>query len=462
MKKRISLLILIAMALTLCACGQEQPAETTAGTTAAVTTAPAETTEAVDLEREQRSLFYDYLKSDVIPGIGLADMRELTWKISAMWGVPNDPQHLLDQGRGGLLSAVVRDFDLDGTQDMVTFHMEAATYEDTWKGIYDGDNTVYRVSMHFYTLENGTVTFQDSYPCLIMLDGTSWGNISIRMELMEKGIYISAHSYAEDYSTYGASPTTVFHAEEGKFVFDYIGGIHYGQSSIDENPNHILGTTNMNLQDYTIRSIDKSAADTDPNGDPEENRWIYRGVFENLDWSEGTMRYTGTDYTGLRIILEKGVDAFPHDPLPQGGIIPEHPSVQLAKDAAQVIADYVKQKAACEYVNITANYSEYSNTTTVRIETEEYTFLGLVYDADTMLLKSVGVSSNDYPVPQEWFDMKDALLSYEPFGLLSGETAQFTGRKINYNKHMNGTPITGATVTIMQVTDTYFSLKFAE
>lgn len=467
MKKLLSLLLALLMTVSLlvgCSSGlneeddtkDEDPEETTQGPT-------AEPTEPVDPEQEQRQLFYDYLSGTLIPQLGLADLSAISWThASTKGGVENNPQHLMENGRGGILSAVVRDFDLDGDQDMVIFCMDALPYNETWSAIYTRDSLVYNISMSLYELQNNAVTLSDTYHSPMHLDGSSWGHISIRMELMEQGIYICSHSYAEDFSTYGESPTTIFHVENGAFVFDYISGIHYGQSSIDTNPNLLMNTTDLEYLDYTISQSPKAAADTDPNGDPEENRWIYFGSFELTDWNTSTMCYTGTDYTGLRIILEQGLAAFPHTPLPQGGLIPEDPSIQLALDLAQPVADHVAEQTGCVFIDTDTSYSSYSNTASIRFETEEYTILSVKYDAANQRISSIGLSTNDYPVPQEWFDMKDALLLYSGFGFVSSELTPFLGKKISYNNHMNGTEITGATITILQITDTLFSIKFPE
>lgn len=467
MKKWISIFLVLIMLCGLF-CGCESGLEPDDGgdkpdKPSVETTAPQETTEPEDLIPAQRQLYYDFLKNVHIPEVGLAELSEISWIHSNMrGGVESNPQHLLDNGYGGLLSAVVRDFDLDGDQDMVTFYMTALPHNETWPAIYGGKFNFpdHVVSMSFFTLENGEVAYRDTYPCAILLDGSSWGYISIRMEQLEDGIYIRCGSNATDYNTYGASPSTIFHIADDKFVFDYISGIHYGQSSLDENPNLLMGTTNINPADYTFDSITKSAADTDPAGD-EENRWIYWGAFKEPD-NSNTMSYVGTDYTGLRIILEQGIDAFPHEPLPQGGKKPPNPVVEAGKLEAQKLADHVAAQCGLNFINITTYYSSYDNTASIRFETEEYTFLTVVFNGDSNTVTRVGVSTNDYPVPQEWFDMKDALLQYSEFGLISSELSPFLGKKISYNNHMNGTEITGATITIMQITDTLFSISFPE
>lgn len=466
MKKLLCLILALFMILSLlagCTSGLNETEPDDEDTPNATQEPTQEPTEPSDIENEQRKLHYDYLRETLIPQFGLADLSSISWvHASTRGGVDNNPQHLIDNGRGGILSAVVRDFDLDGNQDMVIFCMNVLPYNETWAPIYSRDSLVYNISMSLYELDGTNVIHSDTYHSPMHLDGSSWGRISIRMELMEKGIYICSHSYAEDFSTYGESPTTIFHVEDGKFVFDYISGIHYGQSSIDTNPNLLMNTTDLEYLDYTICRSPKAAADTDPNGDPEENRWIYWGSFELTDWSTSTMCYTGTDYTGLRTILDQGLEAFPHTPLPQGGLIPEDPSIQLALALAQPIADYVAAQTGCVYVDTDTSYSAYDNTASVRYETEEYTILSFGYDADTGKIYGISVSSNDYPVPQEWFDMKDALLQYPQFSFVSSELTPFLGKKISYNNHMNGTAITGATITIMQITDTLFRLSFPE
>lgn len=468
MKKILSLILALLMIVSLlagCTSGldendedEEETKESTQETTQKPT---AEPTEPVDVEKEQRQLYYNYLNSSYIPQVGLAQLGQASWIHSEIrGGVESNPQYLLDNGFGGLLSAVVRDFDLDGDQDMVTFEMTALPHNETWPAIY-GDSFSFLdhvISMTYFTLEDGQVVRKSTYDCAILLDGFSWGYIGISMELLEDGIYIRSYSDATDYTTYGASPTTIFHIEEDQFVFDYINGIRYGQSSLAENPNLLMGTTNIHPADYTFDSLKQSAKDTDPNGSGE-NRWIYWGVFGEPDGS-GLMTYTGTDYTGLRAILEKGVDAFPHAPLPQGGKKPPNPVLENAKAEAQKIADHVAAQLGCVYIDIKSSYSEYSNSAYVSYETEENTFLAVSYDGNTEKISQVSIGTNHYPVPQEWQDMKDAVLQYPEFGLIAEEISPFLGKFKRFGDYMDPLQITGASIQTLQITDTSIFIKF--
>jgi len=454
-------MLLILSAFTGCSSTSEVAPTEEATLPTTLATQPPQTTEGLDLEAVQRQLFYDYLKQTHIPEVGLADMTPLTWTFSGKpGGVDDGPANLVSCGRGGLISAVVRDFDLDGTQDMVTFYINSAPYSETWDGIYNSSYSTYRISMSLYVLDGGNVVLSDTYRCLNLLDGRSWGYMYISMEQLEDGIYLDSFSYAEDYSTYGASPRTIFHVSEGKFVFDYIAGIGYGQGSMSENPNHVMNTTNIHPLDYTFGSTTVTPQQLDPNGDTRENRWIYYAEFNNNDWYTGSMEYKPFDFTGLRIILDKGLDAYPHAPLPQGGKKPENPTKLEALAVAQPLADYVADKTGCTFINTTSSVYETNNTATIRFETETYSFLTVTYDGNTKAISAVSASNNKYPVPQEWYNMKDAVLQYPDFALPADEINKFLGSSINYNLYTNGVEITGATVHIMQISDTSLRVYF--
>lgn len=54
--------------------------------------------------------------------------------------------------------------------------------------------------------------------------------------------YIRGTSSMEDQTTYGAAPTALYHVENGKFVFDWMGGrIGWGQSSYKGDVNADAG-----------------------------------------------------------------------------------------------------------------------------------------------------------------------------------------------------------------------------
>ena len=113
MKKLLALILALVMILSLlagCSSGlnesDEEDERDSEETTQEPTTEP---TEPSDIENDQRQLHYDYLRSTLIPELGLADLSSISWvHASTRGGVENHPQHLIDNGRGGILSAVVR------------------------------------------------------------------------------------------------------------------------------------------------------------------------------------------------------------------------------------------------------------------------------------------------------------------------------------------------------------------
>ena len=447
-------LALIAACLTGCG-GKDSPTIIPGGTTEAApstqNTTPAAESNGL-IEEMQRQQMYDYVSTVLVPEKGLADLGPFTWTHAHKANDGYDNWEMLQNGGCyGLVSAVVRDFDFDGNQELVAFYLTAMPTAQTWEPIYGGNSYLesYVVSMELYTLQDGQVVLSDSYHCLNQLDDESWGYICVYLEQLEDGIYIDAFSSAEDYTTYGASPRTIFHVANDKFVFDYISGIGYGQGSIDENPNNLMGTTNINPSEYTFdaRYEDDSTV-----------RNVMMLDFDNQAPNDGTMVYTGTDYTQLRTILTEGVDAVEIQPLPQGGRKPEDPAITATKDTAQAIADYVAAESGCVFVDCTN--SVYSDTASYRYETEEYSFLVLRLNSETGALVGVSVSNNGYPVPDEWFSMKDAVIDYPSLGLDRAELDFLYGTDVSMNKYTNGVEITGAKVAIRQITSTDFVLEF--
>lgn len=443
----------LAVALgCLTGCGkQDSPATVPSGTTAPApsTQVTTPTTEAsVSQEETQRRQLYDYVSSTLIPEKGLADLGPFTWTHEYKAGDSAENwEALQNAGCYGLVSAAVRDFDLDGSQDLVAFYLTALPTSDTWEPIYGQYTTAdsYVVAVELYTLQNGAVTLSDSCHCLNLMDDASWGGISVYLEQLEDGIYIDSRSSATDYTTEGASPRTIFHISGGKFVFDYISGIGYGQGSISTNPNDVMGTTRMDPTEYTFSNSYSS------------DQTVLRLDFALEDGNAGTMVYTGTDYTQLRTILTDGLEAVELPELPQGGRKPEDPAVTATKEAAQAIADHVAAVSGCTYVetSVTTN-----GRVSYRYETENYSILNLTFSDSTYELTRISVANNKYPIPDEWYSMKDAIIDYPNLGLNRAELDFLYGTGVSLNAYTNGVDITGANVAIRCISSNEFIIEF--
>ncbi len=408
----------------------------------------------------QREEMYEYLFDTVIPEQGLAKLEKISWIISGIPdGVDSNLGFLKDEGYWGVISAVVRDFDMDGSQDMVVFRLDGVPQNQIWHPIYSSasDMLSYVISVDFYAMYNGSITLCDSYPHLMTLDGQSWGFITVALEQMEDGIYIQAWSEAEDYSTYGATPNSVFHIEDGKFVFDYLSGIRYGQSVYSEDPNEVLGTSNLKPREYSLFSFNLNCREVDPAGDPRENRYVLHLLVTLDSFSDGKISYCGTDYTGLRIIAEEGISAFPHTPLPQGGRLPEDTSLKQYESIGQDFIDFIEKESGCEIVDSFCARSDSDSTVTFTWKTEEKTSITLTLNEDGSM-HYIGLGSPEWKNLDDFISVKDTILDYPKLGLDKEETGIFKGEV--HSEYLNGYDVSGARMSMGIVASTMFCILF--
>ncbi len=442
MQKTTRVLALLLCVMLLCSCSNpDKPADS----------------DPAALQREQ---LYKYLFDTVIPRDGLAELASDEWVHgSTRGGVSSNPEHLEDVGCNGILSAVVRDFDMDGNQDLVVFRLSYAMEKNIWKPILSSENLAHVVCMDIYSFNGKNIELSDSCSELAMLDGASWGYIQIALEQLEDGIYIRAFSKAEDFSTYGASPHTIFHVEDGKFVFDFISGIHYGQASMVEDPNDILHTTDMKPRNYNFGSFPSENLAILSGKDLTDNRFVYYGSFELTDWGESTMRYTGTDFTGLRIIQKQGVEAYPHDPLPQTSKKPEDTSIEQYAPVGEAFIQHIISETGCKITDQNCYRDKTDGSISFSWETDAYNDIYLTYDPATDAYTHITVETNEFGYPKQWGAIKDAILTHPNLGLDSSELAPFMGR-CDMGKYTNGVEITGATVQILQITNTCMRIRY--
>ncbi len=454
MKKHILRLTVALLALCLlCGCGKDAD-------NPGSTTIPADTLPQTDPAQLQREAMYEYLQNTLIPAQGLAKLEDISWQHSSTnGGVESNLGFLEENGYLGILSAVVRDFDMDGNQEMVVFQLDSMPQNEIWAPVFSETYQwlSYVISAELYTFHGESIHLSDSYPCLITLDGLSWGPLTVALEQMEDGIYIQSWSSAEDYSTYGASPRTVFHVSGGKFVFDYLGGISYGQRVYDGDLNETLGTTNLKPREYSLFSFDLTWDQVDPAGDARENRYVLHLDVTNDEEDYKHIHYAAVDFTGLRIILDQGLEAFPHEPLPQGGKLPEDTSLKAYEPTAQAFIDHIIRQAGCEIVDSYASHSTDSGYVDFSWETAEASSILLRMNEDGNFLY-IGLHTNEWKDLEDFISVKDAILDYPDLGLDTQVIQVFKG-KVN-SKYLNGYEVPGATLMMGTVADTMFRIYF--
>lgn len=113
-------------------------------------------------------LYYRYLREEAVPKEGLATTgTEILGKDCRNW------VNMCELGASGFISAMVCDFDRNGTQDMVT--LNAVLTEETDVSCYSHKSSYYKYDLHFcwelrlYQIENGKVVLADKISCQCMI-----------------------------------------------------------------------------------------------------------------------------------------------------------------------------------------------------------------------------------------------------------------------------------------------------
>lgn len=456
MKKLLSMILILALLLCLCAC---KPADSDDGTAVPQTTGGAKETTAASAAMKERELFYQYLADVVVPEIGLADLsaKEIDTKNFNYF----HPPLLKDAGFTGLAAAAVRDFDGNGTEEMVTFTVAKVTLIHTWLQPFYGEDfwnwDCLSIEMDLYTIEDGAVVHKDHEASLSVLDGYSWGPMVAGLEQCGDTIYLWGKSHMEDPSTYGCSPFTVYHIENDEFVFDYAEGFEWGQISL-EGDFWELNTTKLDIHALSLGDIDQIVKKM-PNSDTQwyeklgDRLQLEVYLSSNLStW--GVLEAQGTDHTNLKAILSEGVDAYPVQPLPQEELLSASDAMdQIANDAYELLAEMTIGQGL-------ESKDHWEEDGKLHIEyVTHYNEIRMTYDAQTGKLLQIMLLSEDSKADSSWYSTKDALLQHEAFGLKAEEVEELLG-KVSWTKYSGGLELSNATVGIAQVMSCVLNITF--
>ncbi|MDO5401400.1 MAG: hypothetical protein Q4F17_10570 [Eubacteriales bacterium] len=418
MKRTILILLSLLLAVNLTGCAAPEPPSTAPETETAP--APAD--------------FLGYIRDVLVPREGLASTDAHTFHLSSDGSLPE----AMGQAQLGLLSACVRDFDADGAQELVTFSLASGDGLDTYLGeiYYTDPLPCLLLEMKLYTAdENGQISLSDSVPAVAHLENRSWGPMLVRLDNLDGVLYIISRAAMEDMTTYGPRPVTIFHIEQGKFVFDYAGKVSWGQSTMKEDPNELLGTRNFYLpKPDSSTHFERGSELPDPElsldtldasleaGAP----WLVCGfLLETHNSAETSMDMTckAGDATALRQALETGI--LPTSEIPDGHLAEDPVPEAAALDYAAALSDQVEALSGIRMEVVDADTSDEQDT--VNFTAPDGTTCRLVLSSQSHELLSLRLTSTTWTPDSEWIALKDAILSCESLGLSEDDTASMLG-----------------------------------
>lgn len=432
---------------------QAEPAAT------AETTLPEETPteETVLTAATPKELFYAHLQNAVIPQVGLACLSRVSVDTDSF-----DKEHvplLKEKGFLGLASASVRDFDGDGTEEMVTFTLQGTDIFNTWTREHIREDmwltTTVNIQLDLYVIEDGQVVHKDTEECLTYIDGFSWGPMAAGLEMYEGVIYIWGKAHTENPATYGISPFAIYHVENNQFVRDYADGLEWGQASLEQEFMEVW-TSGMRINNTPLMDVHASV-EYIPTG---ISKWpdtfgarLQLNVWLESDWDNwGTLHAEATDYTGLRQILENGVDSFETPKLPDNSDWSTDSTADLQKaalDFARMISTALIDGGSTEREGIfQANYI-----------LDDSSELRLKYDAQTGKLIQIMLLSDGTPVSEYWYQYKDQILKHPDLALDADAIAPMLG-ECSMTEFSSGVEIGNAYIGIVLVNSATLNITF--
>ncbi len=459
MKRMLSLLLaLLLLVGCLTSCGSTKPADESLAGSEITEETPKEPVQESEKPEEpaeapanSTELFYQYLSDTVIPEMGLSNLNSVS--VDTEGFEKEYPAKLGDEGFLGLVSASIRDFDGDGSDEMVTFSLVNSQIFHTWLREYIRDDmwllSVVGLQLDLYALEDGQVVHKDTDANLTWIDGLSWGPMAAGLEQYEDKIYIWGKAHSENTSTYGNAPFCISHVENGVFVRDYVDGMTWGQEDLSEELSEVA-TSHMIIRNTPLIDV-ANAVDRYPNSADKWTETFGERLVMNLwlegDWDNwGLLHADVEDFTNLRYILEHkdyNIAPLPIEPLPQVG-------------SEGGLADKAKAFAETQFNNEISSINNWESEGTFHSEITLFSgnVLRLRYDMVSGEFTQIILNADDM---ESWYQEKDLLLQHPDLNLNADSISPMLG-KCSMTAFSGGVDAGDYTVTIVEVMSAVLSL----
>lgn len=440
-KRRIMMFISGAavLAVLLAGCGSpDTEAETGAAAESQTATKSIDETENVISEEQA---FYDYLQNTVIPEKGLASMEVCT--------VENGSKGagLSEAGALGLLSAYVRDFDNDGQKEMAALFLDTVPMKNTSLGRFSlysgaGEEEAVVLKLCLYTKGSDGISLSDSVDGLAIMEKISWGPMIAGYQTVDGMPYIYGYSRMTDEMTYGPSPFMVYHVENGKFVYDFIGGrIGWGQGSESGDLNEIAGAAGMSIVKTPLNDIFNAVQKLNGNyeediAQAEDIGGIVMGYVSIASSQPGMVTCQAQDDTYLREALENGCETVMDKLTAEAEAADKaaEEAAQAALEQAEADSPQAKAEAIAEEISAAMgismeliNEKEDNGFYSARYQLPEYSVLYIQLSSETGQLLTLAAYAEGGTVTEEWLNLKDTVLKSASANLNQDAVAQLFG-----------------------------------
>lgn len=390
-------------------------------------------------------IYYRYLRDVILPEYGWAKTGTMDWTVpdlnNASGGTLADlmaEYRDAETGEGGhgVLSALVRDLDGDGVDDMLVLFLdrEAGGRTDI-KNVYDDGNATVLCARLYTMARSGasdwTVAAADEVRAVAELGGLCCGSMTAGLITWEGTPYLYTYEWMEDITTYGPVLTRIYHFENGRFILDSASGwIGWGQATYVDDVNAYCGAAGVSFLETGVaeavnlvtKANSRLPMDEDPNLSRLKGSLLTRLVFS---WTPGT-KQSGitsdvTDCTYIRMALDQD----PAEAMKLRGEEPDlTPKVNEHKAVAHALAADVS--AASGIALELRSESTYEENYTASYSSAAGAALSITISPDGKIT-NVRVTADYADRAKEWPKLKDAVLSDPTLDLPADIRTRFAG-----------------------------------
>lgn len=389
-------------------------------------------------------VYYRYLRDEILPRYGWAKTGDLEWTIpdpnnASAGTLPDLMSAYRDAETGdgghGVLSAVVRDFDGDGTDDMLVLFLDGAPGGSIdIREVYDEGNATV-LCARLYTVERGGasgsgVVQADEVLSAAELGGLCFGTMTAGIITWEGVPYIYTYEWMEDYTTYGPYLTRIYHVEDGRFVLDSASGwIGWGQATYVDDVGAYCGASGVSFLETSVAEAVSLAASGDRRLSTEEDPNLSRlkGSLMTrvvLFWTPGTRQGITSrveDLTYIRTALEQGAEAAETLRGPEPDLTPK---VNAYKDTAHALAAEIA--AAAGIPMDLSSERTYEEQYIAAYAAAAGTRLSITVSPEGRIT-AVSVTADYADREKEWPQLKDAVLTSPALALPEDVRTRFAG-----------------------------------
>lgn len=448
--KKCALLILM-LALLLSACGAGSGGENTDGGSASAGGGG-------QVSEVSAQDYYQYLNEVFVAERSLASTEPIELSIDTMdWHFAWD---LSAAGGKGLVSAVIEDFDCDGTLELLAVEVEDLSIMNTfYNRVVFADGADYDPEVRCVILRGWLFDYaegnivEQAYGTLILMPETSWGKMVVGIEKVENEYYLFASVSGEEMSTYGPSQFTATRIGGDSLTPMYSSVLDYRRAD-KSNYLELMGIQNsININESTLSDLQIPYYEKDESEFRQQlgNRLLCIVDIDYVEFGGDELVVTITDYTNLRENLQDNGANWQRIHLPEGARkeVPDVPT-----DAQAWIS--ALEAEAGTTLHMDSNVTE-DGLCKMAFSTEGGNTLDLYWDLENNQLQWVGLSAYKEKPDDEWYALKNAILDSGMLGLTQEQKNLIYDRNPNWTDYMNGVEMGDFKISILAIGAARFS-----